>query len=127
MKKMFLLFSHRLTEAQMQEATQKFGVKEFVYLPDQLQNLWSAVPADIESLREYIEPIKSFVKENTSRGDIILIQGDFGMAFSMVMFSKQRELVPIYATTERKIEEYVENGQSVKKSVFKFRRYREYE
>ena len=127
MKKMFLLFSHRLTESQIQEATEKFGVGEFVYLPDALQSLWSRVPTDIESLREYIEPIKAFVKLNAKKGDIVLVQGDFGMVFSMVIFSKKIELIPVYATTERKIEEYVENGQSVKKSVFEFRRFREYE
>ena len=105
---MILLFSHKLSETQIEEAKKHWNVTDFIALPTDLQVLWSNISPDLESLGKLLEPVEAFLEENSREGDIVLIQGDFGMTFNMVMFAKQRKLIPIYATTERKIEEYIE-------------------
>ena len=54
MKKMFLLFSHSLTPSQIEDAKSNLGIEKFVYLPEDLQLLWSDIPSDLESLKEYL-------------------------------------------------------------------------
>lgn len=44
----------------------------------------------------------------------------------MVNFSKDLGLIPVYATTSREIEEFEENGKTIKKSIFEHIRFREY-
>ncbi|WP_418179167.1 CRISPR-associated protein Csx20 [Aliarcobacter lanthieri] len=127
MKKMFLLFSHKLTQIQKDDAIKSFGIKEFIYLPENLQELFSNIPSDIDSLKEYINPIKGFLKEYSKKDDIVIIQGDFGATFILVNFAKSLGLKPVYATTKRVIQEFEENGKMIKKSIFEHRRFREYE
>ena len=43
MKKMFLLFSHKLTEIQREDAIKSLNIETFVSLPEKLQNYWSNV------------------------------------------------------------------------------------
>lgn len=122
---MILLFSHTLSEEQIIDAKSKYGVGEFVYLPKNLQQLWSNFNPELEQLT--LDDFKSFLSQNANQGDVVLIQGDFGATFAMVNFALERGLVPVYATTQREVVEVVEDGQTVKKSIFKHRRFRRYE
>ncbi len=126
MKKMFLLFSHKLNEEQRRDAKINLKVDEFVKLDDRLQNLWSNIPPDIESLNEILQPIKDFLTSTSKKGDIALIQGDFGAVHEMVCFCKGLKLIPYYATTKRIVSEEIEEGKIVKKSIFQHRRFRKY-
>jgi hypothetical protein len=127
--KFFLLFSHKLTPAQIEDATQNWGISQIVYLPPQLQKLWSNVPPELD-LKEVeiqiLKPIKRFLLENGKEGDRVLIQGDFGAVCRMVEFAKRRELVPLYATTRREVEERKEGDKIVKISHFKHIRFRRF-
>ncbi|RLA78789.1 MAG: hypothetical protein DRG78_14305 [Epsilonproteobacteria bacterium] len=127
MKKMILLFSHKLSDEQKEEAKDKYRIEEFVYLSKELQQIWSNISPDLDSLSEVLKLIKEFTKQNANKNDVVLIQGDFGAVYTMVNFCKDLELVPVYATTKRIAQEYLEDNKSVKKSIFEFRRFREYE
>jgi len=127
MKEMFLLFSHRLTESQEQYAREKMGVEKFIYLPEELQHLWSNVPPDLDSLESYLEPLKEYLNKMLREECVLLIQGDFGAVHQMVNFCSLKNIQSYYATTKRDVIEYTDkNNRSVKKSVFEFRRFREY-
>lgn len=126
MRDAYLLFSHQLSDAQTRELTHTWGVKEYIHLPKELQTIWSNISPDLENLRELLEPIKSFLVSYSKKGDIALIQGDFGAVYTMVNFAKSLELVAIYATTKRDVIEEIVDGKSVKKSIFEHRRFREY-
>ena len=126
MKKMFLLFSHKLTQTQKDDAIKTLGIDEFVYLPENLQILFSNIPSDLNNLDEYLLPIKDFLKENSHFGDVVLIQGDFGAVYHIAHFSKNLGLKSVYATTNRVIEEILVDEKTIKKSIFEhvmFRRY----
>ena len=125
-KKMFLLFSHKLTPKQVLDAKSSLQVEEFVYLPEKLQTLWSNIPPHNIDIDAYLLPIKNFLVKNANKDDIVLIQGDFGAVYNMIAFSKQRGFIPVYSTTKRFVEEKVIDGKVEKSSVFEhvmFRRY----
>ena len=120
-----LFFSHSLTADQIEDAKNSLGVSDFVQLEDDLQNLWSNVPPQIENLNDFLEPFKKYLKTASNKGDYVLISGDFGATCQMAQWAKQNDLVPVYATTQRNVIENVgEDGQIVKKSVFRHMRFR---
>ncbi len=125
-KKMFLLFSHKLTKKQIEDARLNWNIEEFIYLPKELQTIWSNISPDLDSLEDILIPLKEFVKKNAISNDVLLIQGDFGACFSMVNFCKKLNLIPVYATTKRIVKEFEEDGKMIKKSIFEHRRFREY-
>lgn len=126
-QKLHLLFNHALTQEQENDAVVSLGVDKFVSLPPQLQALWSNVPPELESLSDYLQPIKDFLAQNSKEGDFVLVQGDFGAAFLMAEFANSCGLVAVYATTKRDSIEKIQNGVVTKESVFKHVRFRKYE
>ena len=126
MKKLILLFSHTLTPTQKEDAQNSFRVEEFISLPKELQNLWSYVSSELESLNDYLEPLKSYLKSELKKGDVVLVQGDFGATYSMVLFIRNLGFKGIYATTKRNVVEREVEGKVIKTSVFEHVRFREY-
>ena len=125
MRKFIILTSHKLVEEQIVDAQTRYGVKQFVYLPEELQKLWSNVPADLDSLENYSKPLKSWLVTLSKQGDVVMIQGDFGLSYNLIDYAKRLGLITVYATTKR---DSIEKD-GVKISVFKhimFREYREY-
>ena len=126
MRKTFLLFSHQLIPAQINDARYSWSVDEFVVLEDDLQKLLSQIPPELESLDGYLQPIKEYLKENITKNDVVLIQGDFGGCYEMVNWVKQLDAISIYATTARNVIEKNVNGKIVKTSQFEHVRFRKY-
>jgi len=126
MPKMFLLFSHTLTQEQKEDAKNSLGVGEFIKLPPSLQELWSNIPPDIKDITSYLEPIKAWLKENIQIGDYALVQGDFGATCKIATFVKEQGAKAVYATTKRNVEEKLLDGKVIKTSVFKHIIFREF-
>lgn len=126
MKKMFLLFSHTLTQSQIDDAKENLAIEEFISLTSDLQTIWSNIPSDMVLLNDYLLPFRNYLVENSEHEDVVLIQGDFGAVYQMVNFAKTLGLKTVYATTRRVIEEVVIDNKTVKKSIFEHRRFREY-
>lgn len=125
-KKALLVFSHELTENQEKELNEVFEVKEIVSLPDELQKMWSNVSIK-ENYEENLEKIKDYISENFNENDIILIQGNWGYTYSLVKWSIENRLIPVYSYTERNVEE-IKDGENVKKiSYFKHVKFLKYE
>jgi len=124
--KMILLFSHRLTTKQIEDAKVSLGVNAFVYLPDRLQALWSQIPSDLHDITPYLTPIQEYLQSHTYQGDLVLIQGDFGATYTMVNFAKSIGLKPIYSTNERQAIEQNLGEEVHKRSIFIHSIYREY-
>ena len=128
MSKMLLLLSHRLTEDQREDADTALGVREFLALPDDLQNLWMQIPPTKPSLSEYLEPIRSWINENAGHSDYVLIQGDTGAVYLMVDYAFSLGLIPVYATTKRIVVEKQMADNTVKSErIFKHKMFRRYE
>ncbi|MCS6795323.1 MAG: CRISPR-associated protein Csx20 [Raineya sp.] len=127
MPNLFLLFSHRLTALQEQEARENWGVEEIIYLPADLQGIWSNFPAEQESIRGHVERVVVFLEEWAREGDLVLVQGDFGATVLVVQWCWQRGIKPIYSTTQRIAREVVEGEQVRVERIFEHCRFRLYE
>ena len=128
MTQLFLLFSHKLTSDQIYDAKETLKVDNYSYLPESLQLKWSNVdPAgnlDTQALNE----IGKWLQKEGSKGDLVLIQGDFGATFYMVDLCLKKGFVPIYATTKR-VSEEKQNAEGIveRKQLFKHVGFRRYE
>ena len=116
---MFLLFSHKLTNEQIISANRDLKCENLVYLPEELQNLWSNIPPKDEGYK-YLTNFKIFILNNYKKGDYALIQGDWGYTYHMVQFCKEIGVIPIYSTTERNSRDIINNDGSISNiSLFK--------
>jgi len=127
MKKMILLFSHQLTDEQIKDAKENWNVENFLALSSELQNYWSNIDPELGSLKNELLLFCDFIDEVASKGDLILIQGDFGACCFMAHYAKSKYMIPVYATTKRSVKEYTEDGKNIKKSIFEHRKFRRYE
>ncbi len=111
MKNLFLLFNHRLTDEQRAAAKKKLGVYRIISPPAFLTQLWAQIPPDMVSLKDYLQPFREWLQENSQADDYLLIQGDFGAVFLMVEFAAANGLRPVYSTTLREsVEQHLADG-----------------
>ena len=113
MPKLFLLFSHTLTDEQTVDARQTLGVTEMIALPEHLQARWSDVPPNLDTIDDHLWPILDWLREHAQPGDYVLVQGDFGAVYLSVTFAFAMGLIPLYATTERQVVEIPQPDGSV--------------
>jgi len=126
-KKMFLVFSHRLTPEQETEARTVWKVTSFLPLPEQLQQIWSQIPADKKKISDVLCPIRQWLKNESVRHDLALIQGDFGATWLMVDFALKADLVPVYSVTQRLATEERQPDGSIKNiHIFNHKMFRPY-
>jgi len=127
-KQMFLLFNHKLTDSQKQDAVNNLNVIKFIYLPDNLQAMWSQVPAELntDELETFLQPIKNWLIENHSKDDIALIQGDFGATYKIVKFCNSLNIKAVHSTNQRVAKE-IHDGNKVHVShTFEHVRFRKF-
>lgn len=120
------IFSHELTQEQIEDAKKNLNVKEFIYLPYEIGEIWSQIPTDLMNLNEYLQPIYTFLNSIEYNKPYVLVQGDFGATYAVVNYAKSLSMTPIYSTTKRVSYEERIHGSMVKTSHFKhilFRRY----
>jgi len=126
-KSMFLLFSHQLTMDQEESARTAFGVTSFHPPPEAVLAVWSQIPPDTTDLSPILQPVESWLEQHAQKGDLVLIQGDFGATFLMVNHALSLGLIPVYATTQRQARDNIlSDGRIETHHVFKFKRFRVY-
>jgi hypothetical protein len=124
---LFLLFNHRITQKQEEAAYHALHVDRIVAPPSDLKKIWRQVPPELPEIHEYLAPIRRWLKEKAHSGDYVLIQGDFGATYLMVLFALQEALIPLYSTTNRNaIEENKEDGSIELRHNFYHRIFRRY-
>jgi len=125
-KNFLLIFSHTLTKAQLEDA-KSMGITSFVYLPEDLQNIWSNIRPDGDLPVSDLDRIVDWIDANSGEGDFALVQGDFGATYYIVNRCFEMGLVPVYSTTKRiASEENISASEVGRQSVFEhvdFRRY----
>lgn len=128
MKRMILLFSHRLTPKQIEDAKERFGIKTFVYLPKHLQAVWSGLDPKEASIKGQLKPILDYIRANTSEENIFLVQGDFGAVFIAVSLIKSLGMKAYYSTTKRVYNTvHLDKGLLKNTHLFSHEIFREYE
>lgn len=124
---LYLLFNHTLTRDQENDARQGLGVRQIIEPPTEIKNLWSNVPPELEGIHPVLEPVRKWLAASAQPGDYVLIQGDFGACWLMVLHARDQGLLPIYATTRREAhEEHQADGGVRLVHHFRHVRYRAY-
>nr|WP_241634523.1 CRISPR-associated protein Csx20 [Fusobacterium gastrosuis] len=121
MKKIVLLFSHTLTEAQEEELKKDWLCNKIIYIPSNLKNKWANINEESN-----LDEFKNFLKAKLNKDDYVLIQGEWGATYQMINFSKENSYIPIYSSTARSVEEYKEGDSIIKKSIFLHRGFKKY-
>lgn len=124
MKKLFVLLNHSLLPEQFQEAQVRFGVTHVVTLSN---DTWLGIDPYPATIAHQLEPYKNRLLIEACDGDYLLVQGDFGATFTMATFAKKNGIIPIYATTERKATQVIENNRVITRREFGHVQFREYE
>lgn len=124
---MLLIFSHKITQSQIEDAKSALGVDEFLDLPQNLKNIWGSIDPYLDDLSDVLNDFKLWIKDNSTPSDYILIQGDFGACYHLVNYAKSLSLIPIYSTTHRVTEERINaNGEVITEHKFSHIKFRKY-
>jgi len=119
----FCLLNHEITPKQIDELNSRFGVKHIIHPPDCISALWGDIPTDTEL---FIEPFINWLNA-AQRGDLVILQGEFGATFRLVDFALKKELVPLYSVTKR-IAKETRDGEKVYRSyIFEHICFRQYQ
>lgn len=124
MKKMFVLISHDLTPEQEKDAKINQQVDEFIYVKN---SIWQNIPPENEKISTLLSEIKKSILKDAKKGDLLLVQGDFGATYIMVNFAFENGLVPVYATSKRVVTEIKKDENITTIRKFRHIRFREYE
>lgn len=128
MANIFILLSHKLTQEQIEALKNELQIENIIYLPKNLQLLWSNIPPEPERIHDILNPIRLWLKENAKSGDYALIQGDMGATYQMINYAFSINIHPCYTTTERiSMQEKDNNGTVNVIKQFKHVRFRLYE
>ncbi len=95
-------------------------------LEDELLKIWTNIPPELDDLEEYLDGIMEWIDLKGRPGDYALVQGDFGATVSIVSHCKAKGIIPVYATTSRRIlEEKIGEEVRISRefSHVKFRKY----
>jgi len=123
-KTLFVLMSHEMTPAQIEDAKNNWNITRFITVPS---DRWGQIPAEASSVCPFLAPIFAFLRDHAQAGDLLLVQGDFGATVAMVAFANRLGLTPIYATTRRIVTEKIEGDRIVTTRTFEHVRFRSYE
>lgn len=124
MRTMFILMSHKMTQAQYDDAKNNFGIDQFIELPN---DQWSQIPAEVDDISPYLAELKHNILKQSEQGDMLLVQGDFGTTVAMVHFAFENGMIPVYATTRRAAKEIVDGDKVITTRTFEHVRFRVYE
>ena len=125
---LYLIFNHQITFRQKQDARESLGVDKVIELPPELDPLWRQIHPDLESIKNYLKPVKNWLASQAQKNDYLLVQGDFGACYIMANFAFKIGLLPIYSTTKRKaVEEHGDDGTVKLVHHFKHQIFRKYE
>ncbi len=128
MSSLFLIFNHKITPIQVQDAKDSLGIERIIEMPDALKELWRQIPSELPEISDYLMPLKEWLLSQAVKGDHALIQGDFGACFIMVSAAFGMGLIPVYSTTKREaVEEQAEDGAIRLVHQVKHERFRKYE
>lgn len=106
MSSLFLIFNHILTPDQNADARHTLRIDHVIPLPPDLQDIWSAVPPEGPLPLDKLERVVAWLSIQGAPGDFVLVQGEFGATVYLVEACFERDLIPVYSTTQRVYENH---------------------
>lgn len=124
MRQMILFFSHQLTPKQEREAIQRWGITSFVALPPNVQQQWSMIEPHSETIE--MNSFYDYIRHTAQRGDVVLVQGDYGATLQLVRYVQHLGCLAVYATAIRGEQIATENDPNHAPGEYKHCRFRRY-
>lgn len=119
-KRIMLIFSHKIMEDQEKELKEKFGITEIISLNDECQKIWTDVYfKNKEKYFENLKKIKKYIKDNLDENDYALVQGEWGYTYNIVNYCIKNKIIPIYSFSKRESFEEITVDEVIKLSKFK--------
>ena len=100
-----LLWSHQITFEQTIDLKSNWGVELIFEMAEAIKNAWGQVPTSEIDFFSYTDKVREWLLKVTKKDDVVVIQGEYGLTYFMVNWCLSRDLVPVYALTERRSEE----------------------
>ena len=126
MRKLFVLTNHTVTAKQRANAVESLNVDTLVDLPPTLKQEWGTVPPELDSVCGYAAPFLDWLAANVADGDVVWVQGEWGITVSVLDWCRARGVRCVYATTKREATE-VHSAAGVQMThVFVHVRFRDY-
>ena len=114
MKNAYCLLNHALTERQISELSEYYSVENIVYPSVALSAAWAQIPAERKMCTPIINDVIAWLS-GAGKGDLLIIQGEFGHTFLLADYALKVGLVPVHAVTKR-IAREAREGEIVKRS-----------
>ena len=119
MRKMFVAFSHTLTNAQIEDAKSSLGVTDFVYPSLHVKGIISNIPDDMEPDMVRLLAWDIFDEAMEAECDYIFIAGQVELVhYTLLRVKNNGYMQAVNSVTKRKSMEIEVNGQVTKTSVF---------
>ena len=126
MKKAYCLLNHTLTENQIKDLYEEWGIQEIIYPQEQLSVKWSQIAPGKTLDYGLIYEVCSWLA-GAEKEDVIVVQGEYGSTFCIVDYSLKNGLVPVHAVTKRVATEMREGEIVTRKYIFEHCCFRKYE
>ena len=126
MKKFIVLMSHDMSDIQKNDAYENLKVAEIIEAPAEIKAIWGNVDPISDLDISKLDKVISWIKNISEKGDYILVQGEFGATFYIVDYCFKSNLIPVYATSIRRVEETREGERVLTNRVFVHEGYRQY-
>lgn len=126
MKKFIVLMSHDMSDIQKNDAHENLKVTKIIEAPPNIKKIWGNIEpiSDLNTVK--LDEIVSWIKENSNKQDYVLVQGEFGATFYIVDYCFKNNLIPVYATSIRRVEETRQGEKVITNRVFVHEGYRRY-
>jgi hypothetical protein len=131
MKKMYVAFSHQLTDAQKRDAAVSLNVETFVYPSADIQKLISNIPSDMKPHEVREIAVSAVLEALTEKCDYFFIAGQVELVhyalerIYKINFHGINGITAVNSLTERQSVETEMNGVVTKTSIFNHVRWRE--
>lgn len=126
MRKFIVLMSHDMSDIQKNDAYENLKVTEIIEAPSEIKAIWGNVDPISDLDISKLDKVISWIKNISEKGDYILVQGEFGATFYIVDYCFKSNLIPVYATSIRRVEETREGDRVLTNRVFVHEGYRQY-
>ena len=126
MKNFIVLMSHDMSDIQKNDAYENLKVTKIIEAPPNIKKIWGNIEpiSDLNTVK--LDEIVSWIKENSNKQDYVLVQGEFGATFYIVDYCFKNNLIPVYATSIRRVEETRQGEKVITNRVFVHEGYRRY-
>jgi len=127
MRKFLNCTNHKLTEAQIADLKENWGVTEIINLPENLKALWSQIDPEATSfdvVLDVVTPVYKFADANDI--SIAMVMGEMSASYKLINYLKSDGVFIVVATSKRISQEVTQEDGSVRKvNVFKHIMFRE--